>query len=81
MVGINLLPHTKFITSATCVISIIMDTPAVSCTPKQIDLQLFFVAKAASLCKSAAAQYKQVDINLQLHNTNAIINWRFHKVF
>ena len=35
-----------------------------SCTPKQIDLQVFFVTTAALLCqrvrfKSAAAQYKR----------------------
>ena len=40
---INLLRHAKFIASAACVISIIIDAPAVSCTPKQIDLQAFFV--------------------------------------
>ena len=28
-----------------------MDAPAVSCTPKQIDLQVFFVAIAALLCQ------------------------------
>ena len=41
----------KFIASATCVISIIIDAPAVSCTPKQIDLQVFFVTTAALLCQ------------------------------
>ena len=50
--------------------------PAVSCIPKQIDLQAFFVTTAALLCqcvlltsgcKSAAAQYK-------------CIIWRLHKV-
>ena len=29
--------------SAACVISIIIDAPAVSCTPKQIDLQAFLL--------------------------------------
>ena len=48
---INLLRHAKFIASATCVISIIMDVPAVFCKPKQIDLQVFFVATAALLCE------------------------------
>ena len=61
--------------SAACVISIIINAPAVSCTPKQIDLQAFFVTTAALLCqcvigcKSAAAQYKRVII------------WCLHKVF
>ena len=49
--SINLLRHAKFIASATCVISIIIDVPAVSCTPKQIDLQAFFVTTAALLCQ------------------------------
>ena len=52
--------------SAACVISIIIDALAVSCTPKQIDLQAFFVTTAAlssvllltSGCKLTAAQYK-----------------------
>ena len=50
----------KFITSckvhcksAACVISIIINVLAVSCTPKQIDLQAFFVTTAALLCQSA----------------------------
>ena len=38
----------KFIASAACVI---VDAPAVSCTPKQIDLQAFFVTTAALLCQ------------------------------
>ena len=33
------------------VISIIIDAPAVSCTPKQIDLQAFFATTAAFLCQ------------------------------
>ena len=41
-----------------------MDVPAVSCTPKQIDLQAFF-ATAALLC--------QCVIIKQMHNTNAVI--------
>ena len=49
--SIILLRHAKFITSAACVISIIIDAPAVSCTPKQIDLQAFFVTTAALLCQ------------------------------
>ena len=49
------------------VISIIIDAPAVSCTPKQIDLQAVFLLQLpycvsvlllTSRCKSAAAQYK-----------------------
>ena len=44
--------HAKFIASAACVINIIiMDTPAVFCKPKQIDLQAFFAATAALLCQ------------------------------
>ena len=43
--------HAKFIASAACVISIIMDAPAEFCKPKQIDLQAFFVATAALLCQ------------------------------
>ena len=39
------------IMSAACVISIIIDAPAVSCTPKQIDLQPPFVITAALLCQ------------------------------
>ena len=62
--SINLLRHTKFIASAACVISIIINTPAVSCTPKQIDLHAFFVTTAALLCQGvvvnkAAVQYKR----------------------
>ena len=47
---------------------IIINASAVSCTPKQIDLQAFFVTTAAlschvllltSGCKLAAAQYKR----------------------
>ena len=65
---INLLRHAKFIASAACVISIIIDATAVSCTQTQIDLQALFVTTAALLCqrvvinkrcKSAAAQYKR----------------------
>ena len=37
--------------SCACVISIIVNAPAVSCTPKQIDLQAFFVTTAALLCQ------------------------------
>ena len=44
--SINLLCHAKFVASAACV-----DAPAVSCTPKQIDLQAFFVTTAALLCQ------------------------------
>ena len=46
--SINLLHHAKFIASATCVISIIVDEPAMPCTPKQIDLQ---VTTAVLLCQ------------------------------
>ena len=49
--SINLLRHTKFIASAACVISIIMDAPAVFCKPKQIDLKVLFAATAALLCQ------------------------------
>ena len=41
----------KFIASLTCVISIIINVPAVSCTPKQIDLQAFFVTTTVLLCQ------------------------------
>ena len=47
--SINLLRHARFIASAACVISIIMDVPAEFCKPKQIDLQAFFVATTALL--------------------------------
>ena len=53
--------HSK---SAACVISIIINKPAVSYTPKQIDLQAFFVITAVLLCqhaircKLATVQYK-----------------------
>ena len=66
--SINLLHHAKFIVSATCVISIIINAPAVSCTPKQIDLQAFLLLQLpycvsmlllTSGSKSAAAQYKR----------------------
>ena len=62
--SINLLRHAKFVASAACVISIIIDPTAMSCTPKQIDLQAFFVTTAALSCqcvtvnKSEIAQYK-----------------------
>ena len=65
--SINLLHHAKFIASATCVISIITNVPAVSCTPKQIDLQAFLLLQLpycvsvlllTSRCKLAATQYK-----------------------
>ena len=36
---------------AACVIKIIIDAPAVSCTAKQIDLQAFFVTTVALLCQ------------------------------
>ena len=36
--------HTaKFIVSAACAISLLMNAPAVSCTPKQIDLEAFLL--------------------------------------
>ena len=41
--------HAKFIASAACVIAIIMDVPTLFCKPKQIDLQAFFVATAATV--------------------------------
>ena len=48
----NLLCHTKFIASATCVISmIIMGLLCRSCTPKQIDLQVFLLLQL-SYCVS-----------------------------
>ena len=31
--------------------TVIIDVPAVSCTPKQIDLQAYFVTTAALLCQ------------------------------
>ena len=58
-VSINLLRHAKLIVSATCVISIITDAPAVSCTPKQIDLQVFFDTTAALL-------YQHVVVNKRM---------------
>ena len=66
---INLLRHAKFIASAACVISIIIHVSAVSCTPKQIDLQAFLLYKA------------EADVNRQLHYTNTIISLHLHKVF
>ena len=48
---INLLGYAKFTALAACVISKIINAPAVSCTPKQIDLQQFFVTTAALLCQ------------------------------
>ena len=61
--SINLLRHA----SAACVISIIIDGLLCrSCTPKEIDLQAFFVTTASLLCQrvvvnkqSGAAQYKR----------------------
>ena len=56
-----------FIASAGCVISIIINAPAVSCTPKQthllafLSLQLPYCVSMLMLisgCKSTAAQYK-----------------------
>ena len=47
----SLLCHSKL---AACVISIIINVPALlcqSCTPKQIDLQSFFITTAALLCQ------------------------------
>ena len=42
----------KFIASAACVIGIIIiDVPAMSCTPKQIDFQGLFVTTAVLLCQ------------------------------
>ena len=49
--SINLLHHAKFIVSAACVISIIIDKPAVSCTPKEVYLQAVFVNTVALLCQ------------------------------
>ena len=69
--SINLLCHEKFIVSATCVI--IIDAPAVSCTPKQIDLQAFFVTTAALLCQQL------LDVNQ--HNTNRLVFGTFTKYF
>ena len=67
--SINLLRHAKFIASAACIISIIIDALAVSCTPnKQIDLQAFLLLQLpycvsvlllTSRCKLAAVQYKR----------------------
>ena len=54
-----------FITSADCVINIIINAPTVSCTREQIDLQAFSLLQLpccvsvlllTSACKSAAAQ-------------------------
>ena len=75
--SINLLHHTKFIVSR-CVISIITDAPAVSCTPKQIDLQAFLLLQ---LPYCVSMLLLQADVNWQLHNTNAVIIWHLHKVF
>ena len=59
--SINLLRHAKFI------VYVIMDAPAVSCTPKQINLQAFLLLQLpycvsmlllTSGCKLVAAQYK-----------------------
>ena len=67
-INLLLLCHTKFIVSAACVISIIIDAPAVSCTPKLIDLQVFLLLQLpycvsmlllTSGCKSTPAQYKR----------------------
>ena len=41
-----------------------------SCTPKQIDLQAFFVTTAALLCQCVIVTS---DVNLQLHNANALL--------
>ena len=43
--SINLLRHVSLLHQ------LIIDAPAVSCTPKQIDLQTFFVTTAALLCQ------------------------------
>ena len=57
----------KLIASAVCVINIMIDAPAVSCTPKQINLQAFLLLQlpycvsmllVTSRCKSAAG-YKR----------------------
>ena len=39
-----------------------------SCTPKQIDLQAFFVTTATLLCQRVIVNK---DVNRQLHNKNA----------
>ena len=49
-----------------------------SCTPKQIDLQAFLLLQ---LFIVSARCCLQADVNRQLHNTNAVIIWRLHKVF
>ena len=76
---INLLCDTKLITSLkksiACVISIIINVPAVSCTPKQIDLQLLQLPYCVSMILLEA------DVNQQLHNVNAVIIWGLNKVF
>ena len=54
--------YIKFIASAACVISIIIDAPAVSYTPKQIDLQAFFVTTAALLCQRVVVN-KRIQIS------------------
>ena len=56
---INLLCHAKFIVSAACIISIIINVLAVPCTLKQIDLQAFSVTTAALL-------YQRVVVNKQM---------------
>ena len=44
----SLLCHSK---SAACVMNIIINVTAVSCTPKQIDLHALFITTAALLCQ------------------------------
>ena len=68
--SINSLHNAKFIASAAYVINIIINAPAESCTPKQIDLQAFLLLQLpyfasvfiviTSGCKSADAQYKRL---------------------
>ena len=54
-IGVNkfITSHKVYCKSAACVTDIIITALAVSCTPKQIDLQVFFVITAALLCQCA----------------------------
>ena len=63
---INLLHHAKFIASAACVISVIINAPPVSFTPKQIDLQAFLLLQLP-YCVSVLL----LTSGFILHNTNA----------
>ena len=83
--SINLLRHEKFIASAACVISMIILAPAVSFTPKKIDLQAFLLLQQpycvsvlflTSGCKSAFALYKRLVWRDQTLSAYAFIDWK-----